>query len=560
MLRYALALLVLSAPLAAQDGLKTYVKERKRLRRAADRYWETFRTRENSALVVFRKPWFVMGEPGYDRSKTRHGRIRDFSAYRKLYMDYVKIETALGEAQIALARSEHPKALKKLFAEFWDFADRVDAVERDLWKQNPSGGWSSFEQQRHGVLRHGLAMRRPLLLRALATVQGGVEYIATSALDQARKRDRRRSFERRVGLLDALGMSDKPAAQPVLQVMVRADQTYLRIAALEALMGFDGAQTALQPLLRDESSIVRRALLAAIRRDPEPSWISPVLSLYLGAKHLERAEYTATLTALTRQRFGDDPERWKTWFETHREAIEAGTFDASKVAAEDVKTRAPPERITFYGTGTPSHGVIFILDGSSNLLMPVDCTVQVTRHHFDWWTGDRGWRKDHPSHETIQRREFKEMLQKLPADARFGALMVKESGGVKTIGEKRLLRATRQDKRRAYRFLEKHAPRGWRPELSNLVTAMEMAGLRPHGLPDIVEPRADTVFLVDDGSVRTGRFVLPEAMLAAIERLNRFRRLVIHTIHTCEVDTYCAPFLKRLAESSGGTYRRFVKP
>ena len=137
MVRYALALLVLSAPLAAQDGLRTYVKERKRLRRAADRYWQTFRKRENSALIVFRKPWLATTEPGYDRSKTRHGRIRDFSAYRKLYMDYVKIEAALGEAQIALARSEHPKALTKLFDEFWDFADRVDAVERDLWKQNP---------------------------------------------------------------------------------------------------------------------------------------------------------------------------------------------------------------------------------------------------------------------------------------------------------------------------------------------------------------------------------------------------------------------------------------
>ena len=54
--------------------------------------------------------------------------------------------------------------------------------------------------------------------------------------------------------------------------------------------------------------------------------------------------------------------------------------------------------------------------------------------------------------------------------------------------------------------------------------------------------------------------ILTQAMLAAIERLNRFRRLVIHTIHICEVDTYSAPFLKRLAESSGGTYRRFDKP
>ncbi|MHC4164944.1 MAG: HEAT repeat domain-containing protein, partial [Planctomycetota bacterium] len=285
--RYALALLLLSAPLAAQEGLRTYVKERRRLKRAADRYWSAFRTRENHALAIFRKPWLVTTEPGYDRTKTRHGKIRDFSEYRKLYMDYVKIESALGEAQIALARSEHPRALKALFDEFWDFADRVDAVERDLWKQKPAGGWGWFEQ-RHGVLRHGLAVRRPLLLRALATAPGGVQHIAAGALDRARKRDGARSLERRVGLVDALGMSDQPAARLVLGALLRADQTYIRIAALEALIGFDGSPVALEPLLRDKSPIVRRALLAAIRKDSAPSWIGPVLKRYLGARHLER--------------------------------------------------------------------------------------------------------------------------------------------------------------------------------------------------------------------------------------------------------------------------------
>ena len=78
-------------------------------------------------------------------------------------------------------------------------------------------------------------------------------------------------------------------------------------------------------------------------------------------------------------------------------------------------------------------------------------------------------------------------------------------------------------------------------------------------MPDTVEPRADTVCCIDDGSVRNGRLVLPEAMLAAIEFRERFRRLAIHASHAYEI-TYCAPFLRRLPEGSGGTRRRFLKP
>ena len=47
----------------------------------------------------------------------------------------------------------------------------------------------------------------------------------------------------------------------------------------------------------------------------------------------------------------------------------------------------------------------------------------------------------------MQRREFKKVLQKLPADARLGALMVKETGGVKTIGDYDTLAARRSGSR-----------------------------------------------------------------------------------------------------------------
>ena len=185
--------------------------------------------------------------------------------------------------------------------------------------------------------------------------------------------------------------------------------------------------------------------------------------------------------------------------------------------------------------------------------------IQRKKAYWDWVSGK--WQKQYPTHRAILLQEFRKTLDSLPGDVSFGCVMVKETGAVKTFrADTRLVRATATQRRRALRFVESHAPRGWRSELANLVTAMEMAGLHPHAVPDCAAPRADTVFMLCDGGVRGGRYMLPEAALAAFERLNRFRRLVVHTIRICNGGKESSEFLKRLAQRSGGTYRWRRKP
>ncbi len=351
-----LLLLLADTTLAAPDALKVYRVEMKRLRRSGRKFWDAFLGRQIKARVRFAEPYWDMVAAMNNGRGTTHDLVYDFSPYRRLYEDYTAIEDARGQAALALARSGHAKAMRTLLAELLDLADQIDSVEVELTKKHPTGLWSWFDQ-RSGVLRHGLALRERLLVEGLAVVPGGAAFLADIGLKKAAKGDRRRSIVRRVAVLDALGKSGDSAARPVLETMVRAKPTYLRIASLEALIRFGAdAMGALQPLLRDPSPVVQRALLSAIRTSQKgnPRWIAPVLDAYWTARHLVRADCVATLAALTRQRFGDDPERWKVWYEKYRIAINAGTFDVSKAEVEEVGTRSPKRETALYCITTPS--------------------------------------------------------------------------------------------------------------------------------------------------------------------------------------------------------------
>ena len=64
----------------------------------------------------------------------------------------------------------------------------------------------------------------------------------------------------------------------------------------------------------------------------------------------------------------------------------------------------------------------------------------------------------------------------------------------------------------------------------------------------------DTVFLVYNGHLSSGRYLLPEALVADFKRRNRFRRLVVHAIRIGDTGSESEKLLKGLAASSGGTY------
>ncbi|MHC4137876.1 MAG: HEAT repeat domain-containing protein [Planctomycetota bacterium] len=549
MTRGLVVLLLATAAPAAPDALKLYRKELKRLDQAEERYWEGYFKRRVEADRVRLEPYYDMIRAMNEGKKGMNTDLAvDLSRYADLYEDFVKIERGRGHAASEFVRSGHQKAAARIFDALLETTNAIEELEPELWKNRVQGGWGSFDQ-RPGIRRHGLAIRRELLVAALARVPG---YLVTRAWAVATRRDAKDSVRRRVAVLDALGASG--AGLEVLVPALRSPLVAIRITALQNTKTL----TDRQPLLQDPNVLVRRALLASLGTDPR--WIQPVLEHYAGAVAQERVDSVGALGRLTGQRFGDDPERWRAWYVRHRDAIKAGKFDVTKAQLEIVKTREVSHPTKFYGIATASRGIVFVVDGGLPLLLPADYTLQRTKSFWDWVIGNPEWKRDYRRHKDVLEEEFAKALDQLHPDSRFGVITFSDGGKLKRVGERRMLKVTSRDLRAAKRFLAVHAPKGFRSSLANLVSTMEMAGLFPHDDHKIGGAQADTVYLFADGSMRGGRFLYPEAVLAAFDRFNRFRLLVVHTIRFSNGGSHSEQLMEGLAKRTGGTYKRFWKP
>jgi hypothetical protein len=72
--------------------------------------------------------------------------------------------------------------------------------------------------------------------------------------------------------------------------------------------------------------------------------------------------------------------------------------------------------------------------------------------------------------------------------------------------------------------------------------------------------KADTVFLLDQGSPAWGCYWTADSALRALRRLNRFRRLKVCAVRICIPDKEEEALMQGIAEATGGTYRWQRKP
>ena len=140
-------------------------------------------------------------------------------------------------------------------------------------------------------------------------------------------------------------------------------------------------------------------------------------------------------------------------------------------------------------------------------------------------------------------------LRSLPSEARFGitGLGCDAQGRPldpkkKTWAKLRLLPAVRAVQADAVRFLSRLEARGWTDLYDGLARAFD-------------NPDVDTIYLYSDGGASNGSFVSQGDILDRLAALNRFRKIVIHTI---EVKGLKNPernrrMLARIAEATGGT-------
>jgi Mg-chelatase subunit ChlD len=264
-------------------------------------------------------------------------------------------------------------------------------------------------------------------------------------------------------------------------------------------------------------------------------------------------DISRTLETLTGQDFHENGVLWHRWWKENRRSYR-GPPEARAVETPDGATPEDPEAAArkkawmertkgtrFYGIRTRSKRIVYVLDVSSSMNAPIGRRSPTT-------TGTA--KAAPPVRRKIDqaRRELRSSVAALPEDAVFGIVFYNHEVH---LWRKGLVEATDENKNGAGEWIESINAHG----NTNIFDAVERAfGLAGRGTLDQgYETAADTVFLLSDGQANRGRLVDRDEMRREIGRMNRLKRVVIHTV-ALGGDADVA-FMKGLAEDTGGQFK-----
>jgi hypothetical protein len=209
--------------------------------------------------------------------------------------------------------------------------------------------------------------------------------------------------------------------------------------------------------------------------------------------------------------------------------------------------------ITFYGLPAPSTRVLFVVPGGTDMGLPADLEVQ-RRFSKRYWLGSGPkWRASQADHRALLLQQLELCLGSLPEGACFGLvdLLGSTPSRVEVFGEKKLLCPSKSGIRSLVKKLEKPAPNGEMSVEEGLRHVLDLCGSDPFENPAADAPTAECVYVVDSGW-NGGRWPLPEVLVEAFARENRFRRLAVYTIRLMDEKAEAQRLMEGLAEATGG--------
>jgi HEAT repeat protein len=321
--------------------------------------------------------------------------------------------------------------------------------------------------------------------------------------------------------LEAMATLD-PEAIPRLATAAASDKAWqVRLSAARV-----GGLHAFAIAIRDSDWRVRVQAIesACVLRDR--AVIGPIIDLLGKEKGRLRWDAWLALRNLTGKELGLEPDHWKRW------------WDANKEKFEVVPPGAPPaERpggetgVQFFSLPILSTRMAFVFDLSGSMREPAPGNKSETK--LD-----------------VAKREAGRTFALLPEAAWFNVLLL----GCDTEGryekpqmswKKSLQPATPKGRADAASFLNRQLGRGW----TNIWDGIELA---------FEDDLVDTIYLYTDGGASRGTFVATADILDELARMNRFRKIMIHTVEVAGEQPNTADnirLLKSLAEQTKGLDR-----
>lgn len=353
-----------------------------------------------------------------------------------------------------------------------------------------------------------------------------VEFLADYGL-------RNRSWRVRAEIIAALGrMRDRAALDTVVIATQDKDARVRQVAVEHAarMQGSDDVDRYLIQRLTDEAWPVRAAAIAGLAERKSDEAIGPLI-LRLGEEEGRlRDDCAKALETITGQTFGDNVQAWRDWWvENYLEELEARSKPSVRHGG-----------VSFQTVETSSQAIMYVIDISDSM-NEAAANAEI---------GEGGI----ANRDGVDRSKFdvmiKELIQTigvLPRGTKFNMIVYNHE--VKRWKDD-MQPVSKKTKNEALEFLLDVEPSGGTNIFDSLALAIESAGF---GAQDrYYEPLVDTIYFLSDGEPSAGRFTERKEMLAEIDRMNRFRRIVIHAIGIGKL--HDKEFMKRLADSHGGRY------
>jgi hypothetical protein len=322
----------------------------------------------------------------------------------------------------------------------------------------------------------------------------------------------------------AASMAEKAVADKAYQVRLLAAELGPKINPEVGLKAFDAA-------IKDVDWRVRVGAIAGAKELRKRECIGPLVEMLTKEKGRLRWDALVALQDLSGKDLGLDPKPWKAWWDAAKDAFDPVAKGTGKPgdAPQAGMTKAEFFKVPIFSTR-----ILFILDLSGSMKDPAPGKGSATK--LD-----------------AAKEGMTATIKALETDVFFGMLGCGSTDdGVYLLKEQKTWRkklalwpAVPPNKSDAEKWIKNVESRGW----TNLWDAIE------YGFTD---DQVDTIFLYTDGGASRGVWVASGEFMGELKKLNRFRKIVIHTVEVPGTTANTADnvkLLKDIAEATEGVYK-----